>query len=90
MRSMLAVVATTCACEQSAPELCGLSREATGPAAKTMMSVSGTRSSTHHVSRAEVTRLTCSFASESAADRSALRASSGTITVDSAPPSTSS
>ena len=88
--SIVVVVDTTEAWTQCACGLAGLSRLAIGPAAAATTMVSGTRMITDHVIRAEVIWLTWAFASGSEPERSAERASTGTIAVVSAPPRTSS
>jgi hypothetical protein len=87
---MPAVAATIAACPQCAAGLAGFSAAATGPAATATTSDSGTRIRTDQVSSAEAICLTRAFSAGSVADRSADRASTGTITLASAPPSTSS
>ena len=89
-RSMVVVVATMSGRGQWAAGLAGLSRDAIGPAAATMPTVSGTTMMTVQVSRAEVILLTCALAAGSSAARSAERASTGIIALVSAPPRTSS
>ena len=87
---MRPVVATTSAWTQCAFALAGLSSDAIGPAAAAMMRVSGTKIITDQVSSAELIWPTRAFSAGSGAARSAERASTGTIALDSAPPRTSS
>ena len=89
-RSMLAVVETSSACTHCALGLAGVSSADIGPAARPMVSVRGMRMTMVHVSRADVIWLTCAFSPGSVKDRSAERASTGTMALPSAPPSTSS
>jgi hypothetical protein len=67
-----------------------MSTSAIGPAAAMIITVSGTRMTTHQVSRAEVIWATRCFSSGSAADRAADLARTGTIALVSAPPTASS
>ena len=83
------VTPTTSACTQWAFGLLGFNSEAIGPAAATMTRTSGTTMITVQVSSAEVMTPTRAFSAGSLADRSAERASTGTIALASAPPSIS-
>src|ERR1700683_820819 len=85
-RSMLAVTATTAAWTQCAFGLLGFSSEAIGPAAAAIATVNGTVMITVQVSSAEVIWPTRTFSAGSPQARSADRASTGTIALDSAPP----
>ena len=70
--------------------LAGLSRAAIGPAATAMTTLTGARMTTVQVSRAEEVWVTCRAAAGSVPARRADRASTGTMTLVSAPPSTMS
>src|SRR5580700_8096533 len=85
-RSMLAVTATTAAWTQCAFGLLGFSSEAIGTAAAAIANVNGTVMITVQVSSAEVIWPTRTFSLGSPQARSADRASTGTIALDSAPP----
>src|ERR1700758_4703286 len=87
---MLAVVVTMSVCTHCELALAGLRSVAIGPASAAMMMVSGTRMRMVQVISAEEIWLTVAFSAGSVADRSAERASTGTIALLSAPPSTSS
>ena len=87
---MSLVVPPTSARTQGAVAVTGLSSEAIGPAASMMAATSGTRMMTVQVSTAEVMPATRARASGSSAARSADRASTGTMALVSAPPTTSS